>query len=166
MKAIPTAAAACVLTALAVAYGLTFEPAPRVGIEWRPGISAERRSELERRFLLVNAAPDDDKLSYDLLDTSRTNIEGLVNERDVADTDRISRERFEVPLDAPYGTSWMWVAHRIPVLRIPGVVTVLVAASVVTLGGSAAVAVRRRRSRPRGRAARSTATDVSHSLRS
>jgi len=118
---------AAVLVALGSAYSLTYEPAPRVGIQWRSGISAGRRAALERRFLLVNPGLEGDRPMYDLLDTSRPNVEALVRERDVTDTDRVSRERFEIRFDVPYGTSWMWVAHRTPVLRIPGMVTAIAA---------------------------------------
>jgi hypothetical protein len=136
--------AGCVLVALGIAYCFTYEPAPRVAIRWREGLSADRRQVLERRFLLVNPAADRDRLEYDLLDTSRANIQALVVEPDVADTDRVSREGFTVPLDVPYGTRWMWVAHRTPVLRIPGVIlstvafctAILIAAVALELRGS------------------------------
>ena len=108
---------------------------PQVSVLWRAGIGPERRAVLERRFLLVNPIVDQDRLAYDLLDTSRGNLEALVTEPDVADTDRISQERFEVPFDIPYGDSWMWVAHRTPILRTPGVVRALVATSVLLLVG-------------------------------
>jgi len=125
--------AACILVGLGAAYYFTYEPAPRIAIRWPEGIDPSRREELERRFLLVNPEPERDRFEYDLLDTSRANIEALVREPDVADTDRVSRERFTVPLDVPYGTSWMWVAHRTPVLRIPGVVSALVGVCVLAL---------------------------------
>jgi hypothetical protein len=118
--------AACVLLGLGIAYYFTYEPAPRIAIRWPADLDPERRQELERRFLLVNPATDRDRVEYDLLDTSPGNVEALVREPDVADTDRVGRERFTLPLDVPYGTSWMWVAHRTPVLRIPGIVSALV----------------------------------------
>lgn len=138
MARIGLAVAACVLLALGAAYNLTYEPAPRIGILWRTGITPERRAALERRFLLVNPLPERDRLAYDLLDTSRLNIEALVHERDVADTDRVSRERFEVPFEAPYGASWMWVAHRTPVLRTPGVVPAIVLTCILVLAAGVA----------------------------
>ena len=119
--------ATCILMSLGAAYYFTYEPAPRIAIRWPTDIEPERRHELERRFLLVNPAADGDRVEYDLLDTSRDNVEALVREPDVFDTDRISRERLTVPLDVPYGTSWMWIAHRTPVLRISGVVGAIVA---------------------------------------
>jgi hypothetical protein len=119
--------AACLLVSLGAAYYFTYEPAPRIAIRWPTEIKPERRQELERRFLVVNPATDRDRVEYDLLDTSRDNVEALVREPDVLDTDRVSRERFTLPLDVPYGTSWMWVAHRTPVLRIPGVVGAIAA---------------------------------------
>lgn len=136
--------AACMLVALGAAYYFTYEPAPRIAIRWPEGIDPSRREELERRFLLVNPEPERDRFEYDLLDTSRANIEALVREPDVADTDRVSRERFTVPLDIPYGTSWMWVAHRTPVLRIPGVVGALVGVCVLALVAGIAGELRRR----------------------
>ena len=111
---------------LGVAYYFTYEPAPRIGIRWPTELEPERRQELERRFLLVNPGVEGDRIEYDLLDTSRENVEALVREPDVFDTDRVGREHFVLPLDVPYGTSWMWVGHRIPVLRIPGVVSAIV----------------------------------------
>jgi hypothetical protein len=134
-----------ILIALAAAYWLTYEPAPRIGITWRSGISGDRRAELERRFLLVNPGRENDRLMYDLLDTSRHNIEALIFEPDVADTDRISRPRYEVPFDIPYGESWMWVAHRTPVLRMPGAVPMVVGASIVLLVAGLLGETRRRR---------------------
>ena len=118
--------ATCLLVALAVAYYFTYEPAPRIAIRWASGIQPIRRQQLERHFLLVNPAADRDRVEYDLLDTSRTNIEALVREPDVVDTDRVSREGFTVPLDVPYGASWMWAANRVPVLRTPGVIPAIV----------------------------------------
>ena len=129
--------ATCMLVALAVTYYFTYEPAPRIAIRWAADIQPARRQQLERRFLLVNPAADRDRIEYDLLDTSRSNIEALVREPDVADTDRVSRDGFTVPLDVPYGASWMWAANRIPVLRtrgvIPAVLILCVAAIAVAL---------------------------------
>jgi len=131
--------AACILVSLGAAYYFTYEPAPRIAIRWPTEIEPERRLELERRFLLVNPAVEGDRVEYDLLDTSRSNVEALVREPDVFDTDRVSREHFVLPLDVPYGTSWMWIAHRTPMLRIRGVVGILVAvcaaAIAIWLGG-------------------------------
>jgi hypothetical protein len=140
------------LLALGAAYYFTYEPAPRIAIRWPEGIDPSRREELERRFLLVNPEPERDRFEYDLLDTSRGNIEALVRERDVADTDRVSREGFTVPLDVPYGTRWMWIAHRTPVLRVSGVVGGIVAVCVAVLVAAVAAElgwrIRRRTVRP------------------
>ena len=125
-----------VLMMLAVAYYLTYEPAPEIRILWRTDIEAERRTELEQRFLLVNAMPFEDRLTYDLLDTSLENVEALVNERDIQDTDRVDRVGFTIPSDVPYGASWMWGAHRLPVLRIPGLVQGVVLACTLVLTAS------------------------------
>ena len=106
-----------VLITFAVAYYLTYEPAPEIRILWRAGLEPERRAELEHRFLLVNSLPFEDRLTYDLLDTSRENVEALVHERDIQDSDRVDRVGFTIPPDIPYGSSWMWVAHRSPDTR-------------------------------------------------
>src|SRR5918996_135551 len=137
-------AAACVLVVLGIAYYFTYEPAPRIAVRWPPGLDPARRQELERRFLLVKPVPDRDRVEYDLLDTSRGNIEALVREPDVADTDRVGRENFGLPLDVPYGTSWMWVAHRTPLLRIPGVVTAIVAICGLAVAAALAAELRSR----------------------
>lgn len=144
------ALAGCMLVALGTTCYLTYEPAPRIGVLWRAGVSPERRTELERRFLLVERRPEEDRFTYDLLDTSRSNLEALVLDADVADTDRVSRERFEVPFDIPYGTSWMWVAHRLRVLRMPGVVESIVLMC-VTVVAAGVVSERRLRARRRNR---------------
>jgi hypothetical protein len=140
------ALAASVLLALGGAYWLTYEPAARIGIRWQEGLAAERQAELERRFRLVNRTIVDDRLAYDLLDTSPANLRALVEERDIYDTDGISRRDATLPPDYRYGESWMWVAHRTPVLRVPGVVEGIGIACVLLLIASAGVLIRSRRS--------------------
>src|SRR5262245_29933068 len=130
--------ATCLLLTLAVTYHFTYEPAPRIAIRWAADIQPARRQRLERRFTLVSPASDRDRIEYDLLDTSRANIEALVREPDVADTDRVSRGGFTVPLDVPYGTSWMWAANRIPVLRTPGVIPAVVILCVAAIAAALA----------------------------
>ena len=104
------------------AYYLTNEPSTAVEVRWREGLSAERRAELERRYLLVyqQDAPDG-PTRYDLLDTRRSNIAALVRDDDVADTTDIDRETMTVPFHAEYGNTWVWAAHRTPGLRQPAV---------------------------------------------
>ena len=130
-----------VLVTFTVAYYLTYEPAPEIRILWRAGLDPGRRAELEQRFLLVNATPFEDRLTYDLLDTRLENVEALVNERDIQDTDRVDRVGFTIPPDIPYGASWMWVAHRLPVLRIPGIVNGVVVVSAIGLAASLGILV-------------------------
>ena len=144
-----------VLITLTAAYYLTYEPAPEIRILWRAGLDPERREDLERRFLLVNATPFEDRLTYDLLDTSRDNVEALVRERDIQDTDRVDRVGFTIPPDIPYGSSWMWAAHRLPVLRIPGVIGSIVVACAIGLTASLGVFLigRRKASRSPGEVA-------------
>ena len=109
------------LASLAGAYWFTYEPAPAIRVLWQQDVSAPRQQELERRYLLSNRrAPHPDEprsLAYDLLDTRRSNIEALVKDPDVADTNDVDRQYFEIRLDRASGERWMWVAHRMPVLR-------------------------------------------------
>lgn len=144
-----------IVLALALGYYLTYEPAPEIRILWRAGLTPARRAELERQFLLVNPNPFEDRLTYDLLDTSRKNLEALVNERDIHDTDNVDREGFTIPPQIPYGASWMWIGHRLPVLRTPGVVMRIVATSSFVLASivAALFVSWRKASRPSGTAA-------------
>ena len=125
--------AASILLALSLAYDLTYEPAPQIRIKWREGVAPERRAELERRFRIVNPQPFEERLTYDLLDTRRSNIEAIVRERAIYDTDDINQHDFSLPVDYRYGSSWMWIVYRIPVLRTPGVVQGIVVACVTVL---------------------------------
>ena len=110
--------ATAVILSFAGAYYLTYEPAPLVRVRWREGLPPERRAELERRFLLVRPVLHEGRtFSYDLLDTRHSNVAELLEHPDAEDTDHIDRATATVPFDAPYGESWMWLAHRTPVLR-------------------------------------------------
>jgi hypothetical protein len=111
------------LVSLREAYLFTYEPAPSVRVRWRDGTSDSRRSQLERKYRLVNPeAPQGLSYSYALLDTSRTNIMAMIKDPEVGDTGDIDREKFEVPFwTAAYSRESMWVADRIPVVRQPAV---------------------------------------------
>jgi hypothetical protein len=146
--------AAFLLVAFGVAYWLTYEPAPVVGIVWRAGITPARRAALERRFLLVNPVPAGKLLKYDLLDPSRENITALVNEADITDTESIDRREHALPIDFTYGKSWMWIRHRTPVLRIPGVVEGIVLVCVAVVGARALHVARAWRHRHQGPSSR------------
>lgn len=130
------------LGALALAYWLTYEPAPAVRVRWRDGVTSERRAALERKYQLSNPRVPNPSIAYDLLDTRQSNIRALVLDPDVADTNDIDRDRFEVPFTGEYGESWMWVAHRTPGLRDArvrwGLIAVLAAMAVAGLRGGSA----------------------------
>ena len=130
-----TVVAASVLLAFGVAYYLTYEPSVRIGVRWRDGVTEERRGELERRFRLVNGVSTGTSFRYDLLDTRPTNIEALIKDPNAEDTESVSRTLFVAPPDIEYGQSWMWIAHRIPGLRAPGVVEAIVMTCVIALVG-------------------------------
>src|SRR5437762_3466594 len=106
------------LALLGLAYWLTREPAPAIRVRWRAEVTSERQAALERQYLLANArAANGRSVAYDLLDTRPANIKALVRDPGVADTNDVDRRRFEISFDYVYGESWMWVAHRTPVLR-------------------------------------------------
>jgi hypothetical protein len=139
-----TIVAATILGAMGAAYYLTVEPAPVVRVRWAEGLSDARRAELEREFLLVRPRPEDRRtVDYDLLDTSWDTLVAIVRHPDVDDTRGIQQQPYAIPFDAPYGDSWMWVAHRLPGLRRPAVVPAVIAVSAVVLVAGLARALRR-----------------------
>lgn len=107
------------LVLLPAAYWATLEPAPRIRILWRAGISAEQQATLEARYLLRNGRDllPEGSLAYDLLDTSRANIRRLVEDPAVADTNDIDRHTYVVEPDTDRGGAWTWMAYRVPGLR-------------------------------------------------
>ena len=126
------------LVCLGLTYWLTHEPAPRVRVLWVDEVAPAQRASLERKYLLLN--PRDQmssgSLAYDLLDTSASNIQALVEDAAIADTNDIDRNTYVVPFDVEYGAEWMWLAHRTPVFRDLRVRAVVLAAlALMVLGG-------------------------------
>lgn len=84
------------LAALAFAYWFTVEPAPGVRVRWRDHVTVEEQAALERKYLLVDPEgphPESPRsFGYALLDTSRSNIEALVKDPAVFDTNDIEDE--------------------------------------------------------------------------
>jgi hypothetical protein len=144
---IAAALSGAILLAMGTAYYLTYEPAPQIYVQWRRGITQEYQASLERRFLLVNPVLRGDRIRYDLLDIRRENIEALIKTPDVAETDSLDRVRYTLPVDFTYGESTMWIGHRLPVLRTPGVAAGLVLICAATLGINASARVRAARRR-------------------
>ena len=106
------------LGALACAYWFTYEPAPGVRVSWRPGTTVAQQEALERKYMLSNRrAPMSGSLAYDLLDTTHDNIEALLKDPAVVDTNDIDDEWARVRLGTDYGDEWLWVADRTPLLR-------------------------------------------------
>ena len=62
-------------------------------------------------------APTSGSLAYDLLDTTHANIEALLKDPAVVDTNDIDDEWARVRLGTAYDDEWMWVADRTPLLR-------------------------------------------------
>ena len=117
---IATALAIGVLASVSATYYLTYEPAPSIRVRWRQDVTPAARAGLERTFLLVDRVAHEGStrtFRYDLLDTSRSNLEALVTHPAVEDTDDIDRVNYVMRADCPYGERWMWVGHRIPILR-------------------------------------------------
>lgn len=126
------------LAALGATYWLTYEPAPRVRVLWANGVTPEQQALLEDKYLLRNGRDrlTEGSLAYDLLDTSRSNIQALVEDPAIADTNDIERHTFVVPFEVDYGGEWMWLAHRTPILRNPWIRTAVIAAlALMTVGG-------------------------------
>jgi len=109
------------LVSLRVAYDLTYEPPPSVRVRWRDFTTDARRAQLERQYRLTDpVAPEGLSYAYLLMDTSRRNIEALVKDPEVADTNDIDRRKFEIPwTTAQARNRYTWVAERIPGLRQP-----------------------------------------------
>jgi hypothetical protein len=128
------------LAALAFAYWFSYEPAPGIRVMWQPGVTLEQQTALERKYMLSNRrAPHLRSLAYDLLDTRRSNIEALVKDPAVVDTNDIEDQWARVRLGTAYGDRWMWVAHRTPLLRYGWLrwtlITVLTAMALFGVGG-------------------------------
>lgn len=104
---------------LAAAYWLTVEPAPRIRVLWRDGITAQQQAALEVQYQLLNGRDrlPEGSLAYDLLDTSRSNIRRLVDDPAVADTNDIDRDAYVVEPDTDRGGERTWLAYRVPGLR-------------------------------------------------
>ncbi len=102
-------------------YWFTLDRAPSIKVRWRDDVSAARRAQLEQQYGLVDQhAPitnSPSSVAYDLLDTTRRNIEAMVTNPEVADTNDVDRDDFEVYLHTGYGEHWMWWADRQPLLR-------------------------------------------------
>ena len=130
------------LAALAFAYWFSYEPAPGIRVEWEPGVTLEAQTALERKHLLSNRrAPHPEQarsLAYDLLDTRRSNIEALVQDPAVVDTNDIEDEWARVRIGTAYGDRWTWIAHRTPLLRYAEIRWALI----VTLAATAAFGLR------------------------
>src|SRR4051812_29684548 len=102
-------------------YALTREHPPTIRVRWRDDVGIQRQEELARRYLLVEkrsqAADARQSFAYDLLDTRPANIEALVTDPEIADTNDVDRDHFRIRAAADQGAGWTWVAYRTPGLR-------------------------------------------------
>jgi hypothetical protein len=108
-------------------------------VSWRPGVTLEQQEALEQKYMLSNRrAPMTGSLAYDLLDTTHANIDALLKDPAVVDTNDIDDEWARVRLGTAYGDNWMWVADRTPLLRYRwlrwGVIVTLAAMAATGLG--------------------------------
>ena len=72
-------------------------PLPSVNVAWSHGIGDDQRATLEARFHLVGGDFRGGQLwTYQLADTSRSNVGALVRDPAVADTQHIDRQTFDV----------------------------------------------------------------------
>lgn len=112
-------------------HALTVQPAPSIRVRWQNDVTVAQQAELEYRYLLANGRapmPDSPRsIAYDLLDTTSRNIEAIVTDPSVADTDDIDRDNFRVDPGTRPGDLQMWLAHRIPGLRDRAVLGVVIA---------------------------------------
>lgn len=119
------------LLTLSTTYALTHEPAPAIRVRWSADTGNTRRTWLEMKYRLVAPGGREGRsYGYALLDTSRRNIEAMIQDPGVADTGDIDRRNFSVlPWEAAaYTDEIMWAADRLPLLRQPPVRWVLIAA--------------------------------------
>ena len=143
------------LMLLGLAYALTYEPAPRIRVEWHPHLTAQQRVALEQKYMLFSARDviDHGSIAYDLRDTSRANVKALIDDPAVVDTNDVEREASAIPFETEYGLGWMWVAHRTAGLRDARVRSaVIVAFATMAVGGVAVASFLRHRSTRRIRA--------------
>ena len=109
------------LLVVAFAYWFTHEPAPGIRVTWRANVTPDEQRALERRYMLSNRrAPHPEQprsLAYDLLDTTEANIRALGSDPAVEDTNDIDDQWARVRLGTAYGDEWMWIAHRLPLVR-------------------------------------------------
>jgi hypothetical protein len=73
--------------------------APLIRVRWAPPVADAEQAARESAFRLRRGDPHADRTwNYDLLDTSPANIEALVTDPAVEDTDGIDRRRFRIEL--------------------------------------------------------------------
>lgn len=121
--------AAIVLALIGGTYYVTRQPAPDVFVFWREGVAPEQRTWVERRFGLVRVREGEKgALAYDLVDLHPLNIQDLLERPEVERMGFIDDRTYAVPAQISYGEGSMWIADRVPELRIYPVVPSVVAA--------------------------------------
>ncbi len=128
--------AASFLVGVGLLRALTTEPTPGIHVLWRDGVSEARRHDLERQFALTHAEHTPPSWAYELLDTSQGNVARLLKHPDVASTGDLDRSPPDVAGTAAYGEGDTWVVYRLPGVRQPAMVIVIVSTISLLLAGS------------------------------
>jgi len=94
---------------------LVVDGLPIINVRWRAGLSADQRSELERRFGLAVVEREPSTWKYTIADAGRSNLEALVTHPDAADTHFVDRQSFRPSADAAF-TEPRLLSERFPVV--------------------------------------------------
>ena len=96
----------------------TLERAPEIHVRWAAGVGEESRGTLAERYLLEKPKDrEGNTWTYNLLDTSRRNIQALVEDSEAADTHELDRDAFKVAETASRGDVDKWAVHQVRFLR-------------------------------------------------
>ena len=96
----------------------TLERAPEIHVRWAEGVGEESRETLAERHLLAKPEHrEGNTWVYHLLDTSRWNIQALVEDPAADDTHELDRDAFKVAETASRGDVDKWAVHQVRFLR-------------------------------------------------
>ncbi len=96
----------------------TLERAPEIHVRWAVGMGEESRETLAKQYLLAKSEHrEGNTWVYHLLDTSRGNIQALVEDPAANDTHELDRDAFKVAETASRGDVDKWAVHQVRFLR-------------------------------------------------
>jgi hypothetical protein len=96
------------LIALGIAWAIVERPAPVINVQWQPAVTADKRQQLEREFVLEGGEESDGTWRYDLGRPSASNIEAIVTNPAVRDTHHLNRSTYELDDDVAFGRVHLW----------------------------------------------------------